>query len=139
VRVLGRGEQAARRLLLELRLGDRLVVVVLDRVDQVRADRRAVLDERVAYGPRQGLGVSAQPDTTRENEQETEHEDGGTHAVDESRGAFSDSKKTAQGETTADGRDGNAGEHQEADQHREVDCLRRREQRETVLERIDEG
>ena len=68
-------DDALERALLDLVVADRLVVVVLDVVDQLGAQRAVVADQRVAREAGQRLGVPAQPDAP--HQQQEADDDGG--------------------------------------------------------------
>jgi hypothetical protein len=75
-----RVHDAPERGVVELLLVHPLVVVLLDRVDDLRAQRAVLLDEGVADRSRQGLGMAAEPDAgdqrhegAQENDQTSRH------------------------------------------------------------------
>jgi hypothetical protein len=71
--------------------------VALDRVDDVGANRRALLDEGVASRTGQGLGMPAQPDTPCKNEQDAGDDQCDSHPDDESSGGPREPKRAGNG------------------------------------------
>jgi hypothetical protein len=69
VGVVERLDDALQRGVVHLLFVDRLVVVVLDRVDDLGAQRAVVLDEGVANRARQVTGMAAEPEPDCERDQ----------------------------------------------------------------------
>jgi hypothetical protein len=72
VGVVERLDDPPQRGVVELLLVDRLVEVVLDRVDDLGPHRAVLLDEGVADRSRQGLGVTAEPQPGDQRDERTE-------------------------------------------------------------------
>src|SRR5687767_4331231 len=78
VRVAERAHEALQRFLLELRLRDRAVELVLDLLDDLRAQGGLLVDERIAQRPGQSIGMPAEPDT---GDQRKNYDEEGAHAT----------------------------------------------------------
>jgi hypothetical protein len=72
VGIVERLDDALQRGVVELLLIDRLVEVVLDRVDDLGPHRPVLLDEGIAHRPRQFLGVPSEPEPGDQRDQHAE-------------------------------------------------------------------